>query len=1323
MKSLLPPPPPLRSKPRLPQAGMAGGPAARRERAVALVITLVMLSVVTFMAITFLAVSRRERAAVTVVEEQSRARQMAEAAVARVQAEILARIMASSNVLDYDFLVSTNLINPYGFNPGLPATPADPRNATNVNYEYVAGGAPGSVAANVDYWARNIANLQYDPRPPVFVRTNDDRTRPLEFRYFLDLNRNGRFESNGVLPVLDANGRWVNTNGLPWRSGEVVLSNFFVGDPEWVGVLQHPGAPHGPTNRFVGRMAYLVQPAGKSLDLNFMGNHALRPGDTTLQNDGYYRNQGVGSWELNLAAFLRDLNTNVTRNYTYIIDPNTRLAQPSVSEAARDALAFLRYRYDSQLTNLLSVRALFGRPGADAFAGDFIDGYTDGPAFTATNLLGLATDNDLPDRPWPGADAPRMYVELQELFDTNKLIEPAGNGRLPWMTRLLMAQSGLSSYDRYTLYRMLGQVGTESSPAHLGRVNLNYVDLPGFAATNFVSWNDPDLPAGNAARGIPAFRRTGAELFFHAVADRLLVAARRTNIVRFGNNLYTNFYIGDALIRPGLSLTNILLYPHNEYSPELHRLLQLAVNLYDATTNRTATTYPHLPTVFRPVFGTSPIPGTDETAVYIRGYEEVTNATFLTASLINVRNLEVPADRAALANEPRALVYNVPFLIGAKKGLPNFNEFSLRNVAQITRKLEVRKRTPLDVRPFQTNLLYLVTATNQFGIELWNAYATNYPRPLRVRVLGRLSLALIDGLRTNLPLAFTNVAYHADIRTNSWPSNTFILPVLHPAVLASSAAYRPVPTPNLINAGTNTPFVPGLGFYMPDWTLRATNQFLCAVLDEQANRIVDFVTLGNMRTVMNVTRELAGRQTLSATGAPTEPANTWDTNRVGGVNDRNAPMIGVENQMQISLGNLPVSEAQWRSYSQLSAEGLDKPKSIDRFRLFCGETPLVYTSERERQQLRAELGARLFVQAPYSPSRKLYQDSSWQANDPLVHYLVTDLLDPQNRPDDPDRTNTVRFAIPPTAVLTNSNLGRLNERYSPWGDNPQLTPSLTAYDNRLKDPGVYRPDDWEFPTNRFPNLGWIGRVHRGTPWQTVYLKSGVISQRQWLRWAGNAGTHPTNDWLLLDAFTVAPNENAARGLLSVNQSGLAAWSAVLSGLSVLTNLTPANVPPGTKPEFRELIIQPDAAGGLNPYPQLRRIVDGINRARLAEVTNNQQNIPVFDRLGRILATPELTVASPFLNPSNLVTDAVLERIPQQILSLLRADEPRFVVYAYGQALREAPNSLYLQAGTFNRLCTNYQITAEFAAKAVVRIEGPPVAPRAVIESYQELPPQ
>ena len=1262
--------------------------ADRAQAGVALVITLVMLSIVTLMAITFLAVSRRERAAVTVIEEQTRARQMAESAVARAEAEFVARVVVSSNLLNYDFIVSTNFISPYGFDSRLPLTVANP---TNVNYDFLQSGGP--VAANANYWVRNIGNLQYDSRAPVFIQTNRNKSQVSvpDFRFYLDLNRNGRFESNGLLPELGIRGQWLNTNGLSWRSGETVLSNFFVGDPEWVGVLQDPTQPHGPTNRFIGRMAYLVQPAGKSLDFNFIGNHAVRLNDNTLQNDGYYRNQGFGSWELNLAAFLRDLNTNVTRNYSY-----AGLNSPSASEAARDALSFLRYRYSNRVDNLLSVQALFGNAGVNAFARDHIDGYADGPAFGATNRLGLATDNDETpqNKPWAGGDSPRTYVDLQELFDTNKVVDSATGGRTPWPGRLLLAQSGFSTYDRYTFYRLLSQMGSDSGPAVRDKVNLNWNSQPPLGATNFVPWTPTK--------------------FFEAAASRLLVAARKTNVVVAGGRAYTNFYIGDALVRPGMSLTNILLYPYNEYSPELHRLLQLAVNLYDATTNRADTTYPYLPTVFRPLIGS------DNGTIFIKGYEEVINANFLPSTFIKVRNLENPADRAALAKEPRAIVYDVPYLIGAKKGLPNFNEFSLRNVAQVTRKLAVRKRTPLDVRPYQTNQLFLVTVTNQFGIELWNSYATNYPRPLRMRVLGRLTLALEDSARTNVPLALTNVVYDSMFVTNSWPSNTFVLPVLRAAMLAESAVYRPVPSPNLVASTVNTPFVPGLGFYTPDWILRATNNFICAIIDERTQRLVDFVTIGNLRSVINVSRELMGQSQLSATGATSEPANVWNTNRVGGVLNTNVPTLGIQNQMGISLGSIPVSEAQWRSYSQLTAEGQDKAKGIDRFRMFCGETPLVYTSALQRRQLEAELAGRLEVQAPFSPTRKLYQDTTWQANDPLVHYLAQDLLDPFNRPDDPTRTNTVRFAVPPTAVLTNSNLGLLNERYSPWGGNPRLTPGLRAYDNRVKDPLVRSSDDWEFPTNKFPSLGWIGRVHRGTPWQTVYLKSGVIATNDWLRWAGNLGTHPTNDWPLIEAFTVAPNENAARGLLSVNQSNLAAWSAVLSGVSVLTNLTPANVVlRGQRPQFGDVTIQPDYPA----YPQLRRIVEGINRTRALEVMANHQTLPVFNRLGRILATPELTVASPFLNSNNVVTDDVLERIPQQILSLLREDGPRFVIYAFGQALREAPNSLYLQSGAFNRMCTNYQVTAEFAVKAVVRLEGAPLNPRAVVESYQELPPQ
>src|ERR1039457_4388525 len=66
------------------------------EEGVALVITLILLSVVTFMAITFLALSRRERSAVTTVTDTASARLAADAALANAEAQVMANVLARS---------------------------------------------------------------------------------------------------------------------------------------------------------------------------------------------------------------------------------------------------------------------------------------------------------------------------------------------------------------------------------------------------------------------------------------------------------------------------------------------------------------------------------------------------------------------------------------------------------------------------------------------------------------------------------------------------------------------------------------------------------------------------------------------------------------------------------------------------------------------------------------------------------------------------------------------------------------------------------------------------------------------------------------------------------------------------------------------------------------------------------------------------------------------------------------------------------------------------------------------------------------------------
>jgi hypothetical protein len=191
-----------------------------------------------------------------------------------------------------------------------------------------------------------------------------------------------------------------------------------------------------------------------------------------------------------------------------------------------------------------------------------------------------------------------------------------------------------------------------------------------------------------------------------------------------------------------LSLNRIQLYPTNQYTPSVHRLLQVSASLYDALTNRTITGYPYLPSVFRPVFTN------DSGAVYITGYVEETSTRFL-AGNVPWRDLQLAADRAAL--QPADMVYGVPVIIGAKRGFPNFNAFEMQTLVQVVRRLQFRRpagSTNLPVN--QTNQMFVVTISNVFGIEAWNSYTSSFPRNLRLTVRPEVSVVVTNEAGTVL---------------------------------------------------------------------------------------------------------------------------------------------------------------------------------------------------------------------------------------------------------------------------------------------------------------------------------------------------------------------------------------------------------------------------------------------------------------------------------------------------------------------------------------------------------------------------------------------
>jgi len=256
-------------------------------------------------------------------------------------------------------------------------------------------------------------------------------------------------------------------------------------------------------------------------------------------------------------------------------------------------------------------------------------------------------------------------------------------------------------------------------------------------------------------------------------------------------------------------------------------------------------------------------------------------------------------------------------------------------------------------------------------------------------------------------------------------------------------------------------------------------------------------------------------------------------------------------------------------------------------------------------------------------------------------------------------------------------------------------------------------------------VGWLGRVHRGTPWQTVYLKANDPLQNEyqqfagqlnpvgtniWMNWTGDLdpfdGTNsaPLQDRLLFDVFTTKLNDNATRGTLSVNQTNLADWSALFSGMVAMKNTT-------VSPKYQPLTNLPSI---MNPVS----VGDGALWQIYKDINSTRANTTLFpgqyfSHVGDILSVPSLTTSSPFLNtkvtffgnqPAYGISDEMYEWLPQQMLSLVRASPtPRYVVYGYGQALRPAQGSTYSGTGPLFGLVTNYQVMAESAVRAVVQV--------------------
>jgi len=621
------------------------------ERGIALIITLILLSVTLVMAVAFLAISRRERASVVTSTDTATARLAADTALASAEAQIVAAALATTNAYDYGLLVSTNFINANGFDSSVNGY--DP---TNVNYDYLATG--GALTPN--QFLQNVANLYYLPRPPVYVPTNSLGSN--EFRFYLDLNRNGEFEDSGLFPAIssDPNNPYFNLNGgtMPNIVPGNTLSNFVAGDPQWIGVLERPDAPHGPNNKFLSRYAFIAVPADNDLDLNAIHNQARNAISFTPVQDGYFRNQGVGSWELNLAALLTDLNTNqwdtVAAPYNYLQWRPT--ANANSGFAFQDAFSLLSYRYYFNYNSLAMLPVTLAPQSYLNYLNGVIDLYSLGNLMTGTALPPLLTPYNGSFAPWAGSDNTNHFFALtSDLFDDTKTEPNVVAPALGFTDRLLNAGTNTSStYNRYTFYRLLSQLGTDSSPEQ-NKINLNYSNAAATFTYNAArsTYLTSVVLSPNAETNLTPWQPIQ---FFTIAADRMLrlyttnwFQASPSNYLAtyygitgynyyhldsFGN-VVTNDPSGVGLTNvpvfgmtnqiPAFGITNIPVLINGQfvYSSAIQRVLQLAANIYDATTNQSALYGQDYPSAFRPILYKTVL-GT-VTNVLIVGYQDVTS--------------------------------------------------------------------------------------------------------------------------------------------------------------------------------------------------------------------------------------------------------------------------------------------------------------------------------------------------------------------------------------------------------------------------------------------------------------------------------------------------------------------------------------------------------------------------------------------------------------------------------------------------------------------------------------------------------------------------
>jgi hypothetical protein len=780
-------------------------------------------------------------------------------------------------------------------------------------------------------------------------------------------------------------------------------------------------------------------------------------------------------------------------------------------------------------------------------------------------------------------------------------------------------------------------------------------------------------------------------------------------------------------------VTNIPVYSNSVfvYTPSVQRLLQLSANIYEASTTN------FYPTIFRPLFEQDNFGN-----VFIIGYTNLSSGSgFNTVSGAGDPQLALPYDISDLSSfsayAPIAdihgfvNVYGVPWIIGAKKGFPNFNEFSMQDVVRVTRLLQVTRPTTNSL-PTATNQMYLFSITNWLGVEFWNSYTNGYSNQVQVVVNDSLTMqmTLPNGTVPSLPINPNPSIFALSIFTNVsiWPGRSFVLPLNTNVMFVPTSQYDFLNQQfDYVGANPNPSFesIPPPFANLPQILLQVTNRLQAFMLDGTGTRVIDYVSFAGPQSTRNLNSEIFNTNSVVVSLDSQYTNLVWSTATNTFLNSVNP--LGIDTQIAISSGAISYDQTYWTS----SPQQVGTPQSeIDGFRHFLNPA---YATQSQYPPYTTNLA----VQVPFAPSISTYEYTSWQANDPLVHYMQSDLYftgsDPQNGASG-IQTGIHRAAVTlATQLPLLPDLGNVNVRYQPWGIKPptvgtgisQQNYDVNPFNLAFKDPLASNSDSWNFPSGNGIPLNALGQIHRGTPWQTVYLKAhnilteinpvnpalGYVGTNTWMIWTGDYDANdaiamaPVQDWHLVSLLADLLNTNDLITLFSVNNLDQNAWQGLLDGLTALTNTIAYPQFSGT--QYSTLTVSSNS-------------VQAMTIANAIESIRSSQPAQIFADVGDVFGTLELSEASPFLNTNSIIlngkvipgsqqqfygiSDEAYEILPSQLLPLLRADSVGSVLLTNNQTIVQFTGydcHIYvIQTSSdlvnWNNVSTNYPVQGHFS---------------------------